>query len=142
MDHTPMKQRRRWRRLAAVALPAVVVAFVLASCGIQVSTTALPDAPQGKAYTATLQAENGKAPYTWTITAGALPDGLQLDAGTGTVSGTPTTLGSSSFTVQVTGDDGKSATQVVSLRVVVSGEWAQADQDAGRRAWAGAEKAI
>ena len=36
----------------------------------------------------------GLAPFTWTVTGGALPDGLTMSATTGELSGTPTTAGS------------------------------------------------
>jgi len=38
--------------------------------------------------------------YTWSITVGALPSGLNLNAQTGVISGTPTTGGTSTFTVR------------------------------------------
>src|SRR5579864_7814966 len=38
---------------------------------------------------ATLTAANGTAPYTWTMTGGALPNGMTLSAA-GAISGTPT----------------------------------------------------
>ncbi|HVZ19171.1 MAG TPA: putative Ig domain-containing protein, partial [Terriglobales bacterium] len=66
-----------------------------------VTTTSLSDAVQSSAYTATLAATGGIAPLTWSISAGNLPAGLTLAGSTGVISGTPTTLGTSNFTVQV-----------------------------------------
>ncbi len=48
-----------------------------------------------------MKAGGGVPPYTWSISAGALPAGLTLNATTGLISGTPTLGGSSNFTVQV-----------------------------------------
>ena len=44
----------------------------------------------------------GTTPYTLSISAGALPAGLSLNSGTGTIGGAPTTAGPYSFTVQAT----------------------------------------
>ena len=54
-----------------------------------------------------LSATGGKPPYSWSISAGALPDGLGLSAG-GVINGTPAAAGGFSFTVLVT-DSAKSA---------------------------------
>ncbi len=48
-----------------------------------------------------LQAAGGAPPLTWTLTAGALPDGLSLNPD-GTISGTPTEAGIFAFTVKAT----------------------------------------
>ncbi|WP_233271958.1 autotransporter domain-containing protein [Paraburkholderia acidiphila] len=53
----------------------------------------------GVAYSQTLTASGGNAPYTYSVAAGALPAGLSLNAATGVLSGTPAAAGTSSFTV-------------------------------------------
>lgn len=53
----------------------------------------------------TIHATGGIPPLTWSVFGGALPDGLSLDQ-TGTISGTPTTAGLFTFTIQVTEPDG------------------------------------
>ncbi|MEV6520372.1 GH92 family glycosyl hydrolase [Longispora sp. NPDC051575] len=58
--------------------------------GNQSGTTGSPASVQ-------LTATGGTAPYTWSAT--GLPAGLSIAAGTGLVTGTPTTVGSSSVTV-------------------------------------------
>jgi hypothetical protein len=50
------------------------------------------------------------------VSAGALPAGLSLNASTGEISGTPTALGSSTFTIQVT-DGTCSASQVYTITI-------------------------
>ncbi len=72
-----------------------------ARAALEITPTSLPDGEVGEAYTATLEATEGTEPYTWSISDGSLPDGLTLDSATGVISGTPTTEGDYSFTVQV-----------------------------------------
>jgi photosystem II stability/assembly factor-like uncharacterized protein len=54
-----------------------------------------------RAYADTLVATGGAAPYVWSVPAGSLPAGISLDAATGVLSGEPSALGLSLFTVQV-----------------------------------------
>src|SRR5262245_8012090 len=68
---------------------------------LTITTSALPGATAGVAYSATLTATGGTPPYTWSIASGTLPAGLTLTSG-GVISGTPTATGTSSFTVKVT----------------------------------------
>jgi Putative Ig domain len=56
----------------------------------------------GQFYTYPLQAANGTRPYTWSVVSGSLPPGLSLNSGTGVISGTPTTVATTTFSVQVT----------------------------------------
>jgi hypothetical protein len=67
-------------------------------------------------YRDTLTESGGTAPFTWSVSAGSLPAGISLSAD-GTLSGTPTATGTSSFTVQVTDANSQSATQATSLTV-------------------------
>jgi streptogramin lyase len=60
-----------------------------------------PSATVGTAYTAACKASGGVGPYSYSIATGTLPGGLKLDPTNGTLSGTPTGLGSA-FSVQVT----------------------------------------
>ncbi len=81
-----------------------------------ITTTALPAAVVGESYAATLQATDGVGPYTWTVTSGALPAGLTLNTTTGAITGNPTTAGTATVTVQVSGG-GQSAPKSLSLAV-------------------------
>lgn len=75
-----------------------------------------PIAIVGVPYTYTLQATGGTQPYTYSLTAGSLPAGLQLQSN-GVISGTPTKPGASSFTATVT--DNTSATASLPLVLLV-----------------------
>ncbi len=83
-----------------------------------ITTTLLPQGNTGKAYTATVAATGGTAPYTFSAPASALPPGLSFDGKTGTVSGTPTTAGNFAITFTVTDSTSKTATKDLSIRVV------------------------
>lgn len=88
---------------------------------LQITTTALPNGTINTAYPATtLQATGGIQPYKWTVTTGTLPPGLSL-ATNGTISGTPTTAGTSNFTVQVTDSATPTAnTKTANLSITIS----------------------
>ncbi len=68
---------------------------------ITVAPPTVPNGTVGAAYTQTLTASGGTAPYTFSVLAGTLPAGLTLTAG-GVLSGTPTTAGSSTVTIRAT----------------------------------------
>jgi hypothetical protein len=82
-----------------------------------IQTGSLPPGDVGVPYAAQLMATGGTGSYTWSVTGGELPDGLTLSA-SGAVSGTPTTLGSATFTVQVV--DEASSTHTRTFTIVVA----------------------
>ncbi len=81
------------------------------------TTTPLTTGTVGTLYTQSLTANYGVKPYTWTITSGNLPAGLDLSS-SGVINGTPTTATTANFTVQVKGSNGLSSTKVFSLTIV------------------------
>jgi len=83
------------------------------------TTTSLSNAKVGTAYSATLTATGGVAPYRWSVTAGSLPAGLSLNQQTGAISGTPTAAGASSFTVQVADSQSPADTAARTLSIAV-----------------------
>ena len=85
---------------------------------VTITTTSLGFGQVGSAFSQTMSATGGTGTYTtWTISAGSLPPGLTIGAGTGTVSGTPTTTGSYTFTVEVTDSAGGTDTQSISMDI-------------------------
>ncbi|MET3438591.1 IPT/TIG domain-containing protein, partial [Sphingomonas sp. 1185] len=79
----------------------------------------LPGAVVGTAYSQTIAASGGTAPFAYAVTTGTLPAGLVLDSATGVIAGTPTTAGSYSFTVTVTDAANQTASAAYTLAVTV-----------------------
>lgn len=67
-----------------------------------ISTPSFPDATTSSPYALNLSGTGGTAPYSWAVSSGSLPAGLALDPVTGVISGTPTTSGTSAFTIALT----------------------------------------
>jgi hypothetical protein len=86
---------------------------------LDLEPTTLPGAVAGRSYSQSLSTTGGTGPYSYSLAAGSsLPAGLSLSSG-GIISGTPTSGGSASFTVNVT--DGSGATDGAVLTLGVSG---------------------
>ena len=71
----------------------------------------------GSPYSVTFSASGAALPVSFAVTAGALPAGLNLDASTGELTGTPTAAGSYNFTVTLTDNAGATASAAYSLAV-------------------------
>ena len=73
----------------------------ITSNSLTLSPPPLPNGMLGTAYSQSVTASGGTAPYTYSVASGALPAGLSLNPSAGLISGTPTASGTASFTVQV-----------------------------------------
>ncbi len=83
---------------------------------LMLTPATLPATTAGLAYSETLSATGGVAPYTYTVTAGTLPTGLALSSA-GVLSGTPTEAGSFAVSVTATDTYGQAVTRAYTLVV-------------------------
>jgi hypothetical protein len=84
---------------------------------VTLSPSSLPNAIINLAYSQTVTASGGTAPYTYTVSAGSLPVGLSLNSSTGAITGTPTATGTSSFTIKATDSLSNTGSQAYSVTV-------------------------
>jgi uncharacterized repeat protein (TIGR03803 family) len=84
----------------------------------------LPNGVVGTNYPGSLAplTTGGSPPYTWALTGGTLPAGLQLIPTTGAIAGTPTTQGSYSFTITVSDSEDPQATFQQSFNISIGGQ--------------------
>jgi hypothetical protein len=103
-----------------VQTKSVAFSITIAAVGspLTIGTTSLLTATDGATYTQTLHASGGTPGYMWSITAGSLPAGLTLAAGTGVISGKPTASGRFNFTATVS--DSSSPVQKQSANLSIS----------------------
>ena len=99
----------RWNQTASKSTSLTVIAapsmtFAAPSSGVV-----------GTAYSTTFTSTGGSGSNVWSVSTGSPPAGLTLNSSTGVLSGTPTTAGTTNFTVKVTDVNGGFATGAVSL---------------------------
>jgi hypothetical protein len=88
---------------------------------LAITTSSLQNGQVGVAYSATLAATGGTAPYSWTLASGSLPAGLVLNASSGAIAGTPTaTANASPLTFKVTDSGSPAQSQTVNLTLTIS----------------------
>jgi hypothetical protein len=87
---------------------------------VVITTLSLPGCLVGDAYSQTVSCTGGAAPYAWAIVSGTLPAGIMLDAATGAISGTPSTYGTSNFTIQVIDSQVPAASDQRGLSIAVT----------------------
>ena len=92
--------------------------LVVAPNQLTITTSTLPSGTNGTAYSQALQASGGTPGYTWSITSGSLPGGMNLASGA--ISGTPTVSGTFNFTVTVTDSGSPAQTKSAAMALVVA----------------------
>lgn len=94
--------------------------IVITTVTIQ-TTSPLPNGSVNQAYNETLTATNGTSPYTWNVSAGALPAGLSLSSA-GVISGTPTTDGQSTLTIRAVDANSEAATKIFTVTILATSQ--------------------
>jgi large repetitive protein len=93
------------------------ISFTLVVTGsLQITTKGLPAGNVGVSYSAPLSASGANGSVTWSQTSGALPSGLTLSS-TGAISGTPSAVGDSTFTVQALDSTGLSVSASFTIHI-------------------------
>jgi Abnormal spindle-like microcephaly-assoc'd, ASPM-SPD-2-Hydin len=116
---------------AMVAVSFLVSIAMLSNCGggpsqplpLTISTASLPNGTLEIPYSQTIQASGGVGPFSWSVSAGALPQNLTLissETNAVTISGTPgAAVQAVPFTIEVTDSANESATQPYTVSIVV-----------------------
>ncbi len=97
------------------------------SCGavvcavITVNPPTLPSGTVGTAYNQSVSASGGTSPHTFSVSSGALPTGLILNAATGAITGTPTSAGTFNFTITATDAGGCSGSRPYTITIASPG---------------------
>jgi len=102
--------------LLALLVPSAAGARAHRVAAITISPATLPAGTTGTSYSQALSGAGGTGPYTFAVTAGALPPGLSLSSA-GLLSGTPTSAGSYAFTVTATDSLSASGPQSYTLSI-------------------------
>jgi Putative Ig domain len=87
---------------------------------ITLSPSSLSNGSINILYTEAISASDGTGPYLYTVTSGSTPAGLSLDTNTGSLSGYPTTAGTSTFTITATDSNNCTGTREYSIVIATS----------------------
>jgi len=86
--------------------------------GLQITTTSLNGGVERTPYSQALAATGGVPPYSWRIASGPLPDGLQLNASTGVITGTAFVASTTALVVEVSDGTGARVTRAFTLNIL------------------------
>src|SRR5579863_293955 len=84
---------------------------------LTITTLGLPGGVLNVPYSQPLAGSGCTTPYTWSISSGTLPQGLQLNSSTGVISGTPTKTGPNLFIVTLADAGGLTAQQQLNISI-------------------------
>jgi hypothetical protein len=90
---------------------------LVVGAALSIATSTTPEGTSFVSYTTTLNAAGGVSPYTWAVVSGSLPTGLSLSSA-GVISGMPTTVGTSNFSIRVADAGGATASRGFSIATV------------------------
>lgn len=94
------------------------ISIAAATGPLAITSTSAPAGTVGVAYSFGLMAWGGTTPYTWKVTSGGLPAGLQLNGATGVIAGTPSTAGTQTVGVSVQDATQQSASATLTFSIV------------------------
>ena len=93
----------------------------ISSGPLEIQETGCPNGQLGVSYECQLNAEGGVLPYTWSMIAGEMPKGLQLNSQTALISGTPTEkVENAQFSIELKDKLGQS--DQTQIRLSIEGE--------------------
>ncbi len=93
--------------------------LVINNIGLSITTTSLPNATVGAAYSASLQASGGTSPYTWTVASGSTLPGWLTLSGSGNLTGIPTAAGTANFSLTVTDSSSPAQSKTAPLSITI-----------------------
>ena len=129
----------RWLMLLIVAGGGFSMISLAQQQPLVIRSQAVPSGIAGVPYVFQLATQGGVTPYSWTISDGNLPPGLELDERKGVISGTPGSPGEFRFTVRLS-DSAVPPEQVERIFVIkiiaaLSFEWKQPPSIKGEGIW-------
>ena len=101
----------------------------IAGRSLTITGLALPNGQVSQMYDTSVTASGGTAPYTWSISSGSLPSGLDLASASGEINGTPNANGEYQFTLKVIDSSVTQQSATQSNAIIVSNN--QFDQYGG-----------
>ena len=104
----------------AVRTSASIIVNSVQSTPLSIGTSSLSSAQVNTAYDASITAQGGTAPYSWSLISGCLPGGLTLNPSTGVIAGNVSQAGAFTFTAEVTDASAKTATRQLTLTATAS----------------------